>query len=146
MNVGVMMDNINDVMTCFYIDTEKDFAGEHVFANDLDTMRRMTHSKAIAVTLRTIGGHPFRIIMANRMDDGAKVSGLDEKGNVVFTGSIIILGDRTTVSGRPGLRTLSEEEKDILFANLGIMLIEDNKDHTKDENVYCICNIGQKGQ
>lgn len=133
------MSNLNESMTCFYIDTVKDYAGEEPFNNDLQTMRKMIGDNCIKVTMRIIGGHKFRIISANKSKDTAnKVSALDKNGNEMFEGNLIILGDRVTKSGRPGLRTLSEEEKEILLDNLGLMLVRDGD---RSENAYCICNM-----
>lgn len=133
------MSNLNESMICFYIDSVNDFAGIEPFNNDLATMRRMIADDCVKITMRQIGGHRFRVISANKsIDTDKKVSALDSNGETMYEGNIIILGDRVTKSGRPGVRSLSEEEKEILLENLGLMLVSEGD---RTENAYCMCNM-----
>lgn len=93
MRLGISMRNVDDCIRGYHVDVDEDDVGVVSFTNNLNEMRRLTHSQVISIRAAEVDGVRVRLICpGSKEENGRKVSALDTSNKVVMHGSMVVTG------------------------------------------------------
>ena len=140
-NVGIRMTNVGEYLMTFAVNAEKDEMGKLEIPNTLKDFKREINTDCIDMDDIVVDGMTFKAMFGANAKDGAHTSCVDENGKVVYKGNIIVFGFDTDRCGNQILRSLTDEEIELLMKNTGLMTVDAKGNGGDLYNAYILCNV-----